>query len=382
MGAAAAQSQYTGPLFVAFELGWKEWKLAFTVGLDQKPVLRSMPARDLGRLEKEIARAKKRFKLARKARVVSCYEAGRDGFWLHRYLWASGIENQVVDSASIEVRRRRRRVKTDRVDGTKLVTMLVRREAGEQKVFSVVQVPSVEEEDQRHLHRELMTLKHERTRQVNRLKGLLASQGLRLSLQGDFEARLEAAQLWDGSPLPEGIRFRLQGEYERLVFVRHQITETEIERRRLLRESTSKSIQQVRDLGRLKGIGLNSVWLYVMEFFAWREFHNGKQVGSLAGLTPTAHQSGDEMRELGIDKAGNKRVRAMAIEIAWWWLHFQPQSELAQWYERRFGHGSKRMRRVGIVALARKLLIALWRYLDQGIVPAGAELKPEGCRLQ
>ncbi len=307
--------------------------------------------------------------------MVSCYEAGRDGFWLDRYLKSWSVENVVVDAASIEVKRRRRRVKTDRVDAVKLVTMLVRWDEGETTVWSVVRVPSVEEEDQRHLHRELLTLKKERTRQVNRMKGLLANQGVRLEVKKDFLERLEAVRLWDGSSLCAGFLFRLQREYERLEFIWEQVQELEAERRRLLRESESAEMDQIRDLSRLKGIGVNSAWLYVMEFFGWREFRNGKQVGSLAGLTPTHHQSGNLFREQGIDKSGNKRVRAMAIEIAWGWLRFQPHSQLSKWYQERFGGGGPRMRKVGIVALARKLLIALWRYLDQGVIPEGAELK-------
>ena len=362
-------------LYLAFDLGWTSWQLAFTVGLGQKPRQRSIRARDLLRLHQEIRRAKRRFGLPVRARVVSCYEAGRDGFWLHRYLVASGIENHVVDASSIELPRRRRRVKTDRVDASKLVRMLVRFDQGETKVWSAVRVPSPEQEDRRHLHRELASLKRERTRLVNRIKGLLASQGVQLAITKHYEKRLEAVRLWDGSPLPEGLRFRLQGEYERLMFVRGQIGEIEMERKRLLKESTDETVQQVRDLLQLKGIGNNCAWLYTMEFFSWRKFKNGREVGSLAGLTPTAHQSGDEMRELGIDKAGNRRVRTMAVEIAWGCLRLQPQSQLARWYEKRFGGGGPRMRRVGIVALARKLLIALWRYVDQGIVPEGAQLK-------
>jgi transposase len=289
MKTAAATKQYSGErLYLAFELGWNQWKLALTTELGQKPWVRSMPARDLGRLSAEIRRAKERFELSTRARVVSCYEAGRDGFWLHRYLEASGIENRVVDASSIEVKRRRRRVKTDRVDAGKLVTMLVRWETGERNVWSVVRAPSAKEEDRRHLHRELLTLKRERTRQVNRIKGLLAGQGIRLEVKGDFEQGLERIRLWDSSPLGEGLKFRLVGEFERWA----QIQELEARRRRLLRESQEKSVEQVRDLARLKGIGDNSAWLYVMEFFGWREFRNGKQVGSLAGLTPTPHQVG------------------------------------------------------------------------------------------
>ena len=377
MRTAAAEAKYTEEtLYVALELGWSTWKLAFTVGLGQKARLRSMPAGDVKRLEEEIGRAKERFGLRRRARVVSCYEAGRDGFWLHRYLEACGVKSLVVDAASIEVQRRRRRAKTDGLDAGKLVAMLVRGEEGEKRVWSVLRVPSVEEEDARQLHRELGTLKRERTRQINRIKGLLAGQGLRVERIGaDFPRWLERARLWDGSSLPAGLRFRLEGEHERLAFVQGQIQEVEAERRRRWKESKEKGVEKARRLAQLKGIGINASWLYGLEFFGWREFRNRKQVGSLAGLTPTPYQSGGSAREQGISKAGNKRVRAMAIEIAWGWLRFQPRSQLSRWYEERFGGGTSRQRRIGIVALARKLLIALWRWVDQGVLPEGAELR-------
>jgi transposase len=360
---------------LALELGWGEWKLGFTTGLGQKPRLRTMPAGDLARLSEEIRRAKERFRLPAKSRVVSCYEAGRDGFWLHRFLVAHGVENQVVDSASIEVNRRARRAKTDRLDVTKLVLMLVRYAEGERKVWSVVRVPSVEEEDRRQLHRELSMLKRERTRQSNRIKGLLASVGVRVAVQKDLAEQLDQVRLWDGSPLAPGLRLRLQGEVERLEFIVGQIKELEQERAELLRHSTAPEIDKVRQLVRLKGIGVNSAWVDVMEFFAWRQFRNRRQVGALAGLTPTPYTSGASSREQGISKAGNRHVRAMAIEIAWGWLRFQPRSKLTLWYRERFGHGNSRLRRIGIVAVARRLLVDLWRYVEFGVVPEGAELK-------
>lgn len=372
---AATRVEYSEALYLAFELGWEEWKLAFTVGLGQKPRLKTIAAGDRRQLLAEIRRAKERFGLAADARVVSCYEAGRDGFWLHRLLIAQGIDNRVVDSASIEIPRRRRRAKTDRLDATKLVMMLVRSELGDGRVWSVVRVPTAEEEDRRQLHRELLTLKKERTRQVNRIKGLLASVGVRIEVTRDLLEELEDVRLWDGSPLPPGLRFRLEGEFERWEFVHGQIQDLEAERRRWLREDESEAMAKVRDLEQLRGIGINSSWLFVMELFGWRKFANRKEVGSIAGLTPTPYQSGGPPREQGIDKAGNRRVRAMAIEIAWCWLRHQPRSRLSLWYQERFGHGSSRLRRVGIVALARKLLIALWRYLELGVIPEGAELK-------
>lgn len=362
-------------LYLAFELGNKKWKLGFTIGLGQSPRRRTIAAGDLVTLQREIRLAKKRFGLPQTAQVMSCYEAGRDGFWLHRYLVSEDIENLVVDSASIEVNRRAKRAKTDRLDVGKLLTMLIRYDYGEKKVWSVVHVPSVEAEDKRHLHRQLGTLKTDRTRHINRIKGLLVGQGVRIPVRADFLERLETVRLWDGSPLPPGLRSRLEREYAGLQFVNQQIKELEAERREMIRTSDDPSVEQVRVLMRLRGIGENSAWLFVMEFFGWREFRNRRQVGGLTGLTPTPYQSGDESQEQGISKAGNRPIRAMAIEIAWGWLRHQPHSELSLWYQRRFGHGSKRLRKIGIVALARKLLVAFWRYLEYGEIPAGAQLK-------
>jgi len=362
-------------LYLALDLSEAKWKLGFTNGLGQKPWIRTIDAGEVLLLEREIQRAKERFGLAADSRVLSCYEAGRDGFWLHRCLVASGIENVVVDAASIEINRRAKRTKTDRLDAGKLVRMLVRYASGEQKVWSVVHVPSLEAEDQRQIHREIATLKVDHTRHINRIHGLLAGQGIHVPIQADFLARMDELRLWDGAPLPAGLRARLEQEYACLQFVDEQIAAQEAQRRELLRTSTERYVEQVRQLMRLKGIGEQSAWRYVTEFFAWRAFRNRREVGALAGLAPTPYRSGDEQHELGISKAGNRLVRAMAIEIAWAWLQFQPESELSQWYRRRFGEGSKRIHKMGIVALARKLLIALWRYLEQGQLPAGAQLK-------
>jgi transposase len=338
--------------------------------------VRTISARDLEGLQREIELAKTRFGLPETARVMSCYEAGRDGFWLHRYLVEAGVENLVVDSSSIQVDRRFRRAKTDRMDVAKLVDLLMRYERGEKKVWRVVRVPGVEAEDRRHLHRELEDLKAQRTQHINRMKGLLAGQGVRVEEIGSgLPEQLNAIRLWNGQPIPEGLKARLRKEYERLQFVQGQIHELEAERVEAIRRSESPEVEKVRQLLRLKGIGLNSAWVDTMEFFAWRDFHNGKEVGGLAGLTPTPYQSGDSSRERGMSKAGNRHVRALAIEIAWGWLRYQPESELSQWYQRRFGDGSSRLRRIGIVALARKLLVALWRYLETGLVPQGAVLK-------
>lgn len=366
----------SGRLYLALELSEAEWKLGFTIGLGQAPRLRSIPARNLIRLSREIEQAKERFGLPKEAAVMSCYEAGRDGFWLHRYLETVGVRNLVVDSASIEVNRRFRRVKTDRLDVGKLLNMLVRYHQGEPKVWSVVHVPSAEVEDQRQLHRELMALKREQTHHINRMKGLLASQGVVLEVKKDFVEELVEVKLWDGSKIGSGLRGLLEREATRLELVREQIQALEKERKELLKNSSDPAMEQVRRLLRLKGIGMNSAWVDVMEFFAWRAFHNRRELGCLAGLTPTPYRSGESAREIGISKAGNRPVRALAIEIAWSWLRNQPNSQLSRWYRKRFAKGGSRVRRIGIVALARKLLIALWRYVEEGLLPEGAQLKP------
>jgi transposase len=368
-------SAFEPVLYLAFELSEAHWKLGFTIGVGQRPRERNIRSCDLAALQEEIQRAKKRFDLPETVRVVSCFEAGRDGFWLHRYLTQEGIENLVVDSSSIEVNRRQRRAKTDRMDVEKLLSQLIRYRSGDRKVWSVVHVPSVDDEDRRHLNRELSAAKKDRTRHNNRIKGLLVGQGVRLAIKDDFLDRLDGVRTWDGSPLPPGLQMRIRREYERMKLAGRQIKELERERIEAIRYSEDPSVDMVRQLLKLKGIGLNSAWLYTMEFFSWRKFRNRKEVGALAGLTPTPHESGSSSRERGMSKAGNRHIRGLAIEIAWGWLRYQPESELTQWYEERFGHGSSRIRRIGIVALARKLLVELWRYLETGAVPKGAVLK-------
>jgi len=376
--AATRNTQYSAfdpVLYLAFELSEANWKLGFTIGIGQRPRERNIRSCDLEALGEEIGQAKKRFDLSETARVVSCYEAGRDGFWLHRYLIQEGIENLIVDSSSIEVNRRQRRAKTDRMDVEKLLSQLIRYRSGDRKVWSVVHAPSVEDEDRRHLNRELAAAKKDRTRHNNRIKGLLVGQGVRLAIKDDFIDRLDAVRTWEGLPLPPGLQMRIRREYERMELAERQIKELERERIDAIRYSEDPSVDMVRQLLKLKGIGLNSAWLYTMEFFSWRKFRNRKEVGALAGLTPTPHESGSSSRERGMSKAGNRHIRGMAVEIAWGWLRYQPDSELTQWYEERFGHGSSRIRRIGIVALARKLLVELWRYLETGAIPKGAVLK-------
>jgi transposase len=322
----------------------------------------------------EIKSAKKRFGLAADTPVVSCFEIGRDGFWIDRALRSGGIHNVVVESASIEVNRRRRRRKTDRLDATKLLNMLMRFDLGEDHVWQVVNVPTVQEEDARQLHRELMTIRRDRTRLINQIKGLLAAQGVRLKLDKRFLQSLEGARLFDGQPLAEGLKRRLQRAFQRLVFIDSQAREMEKERIDQLRQSPDHSAEIARSLLMLQGIGINSAWLYSKEIFAWRRIRNRRELASLVGLTPTPYDSGESQRDQGISKAGSRWVRAMAIEIAWSWLRNQPQSKLSLWYQKRFGGGGSRQRKIGIVALARRLLVALWKYVETGEIPEGARL--------
>ena len=359
-------------LYLALDLGAGNWKLAFTVGLGQKPRLKTITGRSTLSLVLEIKAAKRRFGLPEDAPVLCCYEAGRDGFWLHRFLLAHGVQNQVVDSSSIEVNRRQRRAKSDRLDAVKLVEMLLRWHNGEHKVWSVVHAPSVEQEDQRQLHREMIKLKAERTAQSNSIKGLLAGLGLCVIVDETLPAQLEKVRPWDGAKLPLRLHQRLLREFERWQWIDRQIHELETERMAKIRDDQTPHVEKVRRLLNLKGIGDNGAWLLVYEFFAWRTIKNRRELGSLAGLTPTPYVSGESRREQGISKAGNRRVRWMMTELAWGWLRYQPASELSQWYKRRFSRGNTRLRKVGIIALARKLLIALWKYVEGGEVPAGA----------
>jgi transposase len=382
--ASAPRSTQRQPaLYLAFELGWSEWKLAFASAPADAPRLRSVGARNTQAVLEEIAKAKQRFGLPADAPVFCCYEAGRDGFWLHRWLSTQELHNSVVDSASIETKRRRRRAKNDRLDAAKLVSMLIRYHGGEQKVWSVVQVPGVEDEDRRQLHRDLLELKAERTQHINRIKGLLASCGLAVTKIGtDFPAVLAALRQWDGQPVAAELHKRLLREWERHQFVERQIRDLENERARQIRTSRSQPMEPVRKLLGLRGIGANSAWLFTLEFFSWRGIRNRKQLAALAGLAPTPYDSGASSREQGISKAGNRRLRTMAVEIAWCWLQFQPQSALSQWYAWRFGGGNSRQRRIGIVALARKVLVALWRYLETGHVPEGAATVDWKAKMQ
>jgi transposase len=332
----------------------------------------------LEQLQEEIEKAKERFDLDDDVWIVSCYEAGRDGLWLHRYLLSCGIENIVVDSSSIEVNRRKRRAKTDRIDAVKLLRMLMRYHGGERKIWSVVNVPSVEDEDGRNLNRDLDVLKKERNMHRNRIGALLIQQGIEVNNPSSkrFLEELDSLRTWDSKEIPSDLKERVVREYERLRMVEDQIRDLKREREQRVESGATPSLQKVSQLRTLYGIGPTSSWDFVMEMFGWRNFKNRREVGAFPGLTPTPYDSGGSQHEQGISKTGRGRIRSLSIQISWGWLRFQPQSKLTQWYNERYAGGGKRMRRIGIVAVARKLLIALWRYLEYGEIPEGARLRP------
>jgi transposase len=320
-----------------------------------------------------IGKAKERAGLGSQTRVHSCYEAGRDGWWLHRWLKEQGIDNLVVDSSSIEVHRRARRAKTDRLDGDKLLAMLLRYHGGETRVWSVVHEPTLEQEDARRVHRELQRLKAERTAHTNRIGELLVLHNLRPGhvCGRDWQAWWSAHQ----DQVPPLLRAEIVRECERLGLLNKQIVGIDKQRRHELAEHAQPAVAQ---LAGLRAIGMRSAWILTKELFEWRQFGNRRELAASAGLTPTPYNSGGSQIEQGISKAGNKRVRSLMVELSWMWLRLQPDSELTRWFNRRFAAGGKRMRRVGIVALARRLLIALWRFFRDGVIPAGAQLKPVG----
>ena len=359
-------------LYIAFELSNKAWKLAFGDGFKNRE--KTIAARCLDVLQSEIEKARKHFGMEKDVEIYSCYEAGRDGFWLHRYLVSCGIKNVVVDSASIEVNRRYRRAKTDRIDAGKLLQMLVRDIAGERKVWSVVRVPNIEQEDQRRTNRERERLLKERTGHINRIKSLLILHGIVVKPTKHFKENIECVTLWDGSKLPEHVKSELRREYDRYVTVNEQLDAVQKEQEEK-EKADDKISRQIETLKKLRSIGPVSSRYLVLECFGWRNFSNVKEVGAAAGLAPTPYNSGNSRIEQGISKAGNYRVRKVMIELGWLWLRYQSDSKLSRWFIKRFAFGGKRMRRIGIVALARKLLISLWKYLDKGIIPEGATLK-------
>jgi transposase len=358
-------------LYVAFELGKKDWKLAMTSGFGVAPWLRTIASGDWRAVERVIAQGRTRFGLPVGAAVVSCYEAGRDGFWIHRALVAQGVRNRVVDSASIEVNRRARRVKTDRLDAVKLVTMLVRVCLGERRVWSEVRVPTVADEAARQVSRERTALTQDQTRVINQMRGWLATWGATLPPRRPT-GWWTTVRDWAGAPLPAALQARLARAAARVAVLAAQIAELEDQQQAAV--ATAAAASPLRQLVQLKGVATTTASVLLDEGLVWRAFRNRRQIGGLLGFAPTPYNSGESAREQGISRAGNHRLQTISIQLAWNWVRWQPLSVLTQWYRERFGTGP-RLRRVGIVAVARRLVIALWRYVTTGVVPAGAILK-------
>jgi transposase len=308
--------------------------------------------------------------------VVSCYEAGYDGFWLHRLLTAAGISNFVFDAASIAVEQRSRRVKTDRIDGELLLRTLMAHLRGEPRVVRIVRIPSLEQEDARRASRERDRLVREQTVHTNRIKALLRLQGMAVGnpRRRDWLAWLERQRDWRDQPLPPHVLAEVKREHARLMVVREQLAAIEQAQTAEASAVPAPMREQQALLQRLKALGPAFAGTLVSELF-YKDFRNRREVASYCGLTHSPWQSGGIDREQGISKAGNRRVREKVIELAWLWLRHQPESALSQWFRTRTANAGKRARRVAIVALARKLIVALWRYLTTGLIPEQATMK-------
>jgi len=358
-------------LYVAFELGKKDWKLALTSGFGVTPWLRTVASGDLGGVERALRQGRERFGLPAQAPVVSCYEAGRDGFWIHRALTERGIANRVVDSASIEVNRRARRAKTDRLDALKLVQMLVRVCLGERDAWHEVRVPTVADEAARQVSRERTALKQAHTRVLNQMRGWLTTWGAALPSRrhGDWWTRVLD---WAGAALPGEVQARLARAEAQRAVLEGQMAELDAQQQAAVTAAAPTS--PLHQLVQLKGVATTSASVLLDEGLVWRAFRNRREVGGFLGFAPTPYESGASAREQGISHAGNKRLQAISIQLAWTWVRWQTRSALTLWYRERFGRG-KRSRRIGIVAVARKLVIALWRYVTTGVLPVGAILK-------
>jgi transposase len=366
-------------VYLVFELSKAKWKLGVLLPGSQKLSRYTINGGDLAALAARLAdMRKKAAATGRPVRILSCYEAGLDGHWLHRWLSGQDVINHEIDPSSIEVNRRARRAKTDRIDLEKLMRTLLAYLRGEPRVCSMVHVPTAEDEDRKRRTRERERLLKERTAHINRIKGLLHGQGIRdvSPLDRSFIKNLAGLRTGDGRLLPARLKEEIVREHERLGLVVRQFVELEAESRAELRAAQPASPEaRIMQLMDLKGIGLVGGQKLVNEAF-YRDFDNRRQVGSYFGLTGTPYDSGERSREQGISKAGNRRARELAIELAWLWIVHQPDSALARWFRNRVGDLKGRIRRIAVVALARKLMIALWRYLTTGLVPTGAVLHP------
>lgn len=361
-------------LFVALELSRSTWLVAMHSPIGDKISQHRLEGGDTEGLLKLLTRKRMQAaeKLGRPVRVACCFEAGYDGFWLHRWLCARGIDNRVLDAASLLVDRRARRAKTDRLDAAGLLRTLMALERGEARVCRVVHVPSPEQEDARRRSRERARLVVERGQHTSRIKGLLMTQGIRdfAPARGDWQARLEALRTPDGQPLAPCLRAELLREGRRLRQVMEMVAEVEAEQKAVAAAEDGNAAR----LARLRGIGTTFAAVLGNEVF-FRDFGNRREVGGYLGLAPSPWQSGGVRRDQGIAKSGNPRARRTAIELAWLWLRHQPGSALARWFHERVAGAKGRMRRIMLVAMARKLIVSLWRYVTTGTAPEGAVLK-------
>ena len=368
---APATGSDNGTAYVAIELSNVSWVVAVRHPRAGKVSIRNLAAGDAA----GIVALSDRARASGASRVLCCYEAGRDGFWLHRYLSARGVECLVLDPASLPVNRRARRAKSDRIDVRMLLRGVVGWDGGDRDACRPVRVPSSADEDARQPHREREALLKERGRHVNRIKALLATQGV-TGFEPLRRDRAELATLRDieGAALPAGLVRRLERELARLAVVVEQIAAVETVRDELVATPADATAVKAANLARLKSIGAQTATVLAREVF-YRSFDNRRQLGSYTGLCPSPWRSGGMVREQGVSKAGNARVRTCAIELAWLWLRWQPDSALSKWFRARVGDARGRVRRIAIVALARKLMVALWRYVETGLVPDGAVLK-------
>lgn len=368
-------------LAVALELATRTWKLALHDGQRENPAVKSVdapePEKRLGQVIDEIAKIKVKWALEPDVRTVVLYEAGQDGFWIARALQARGVEALICDPASLLVSRQARRAKTDRLDAIKLVLALRAWLGGKRDCLRAIRIPSVAAESGRHLVRERGELQKEIQQHRDRMRKLLRTVGCWENVGGDFTARLRHGLLrsYDGAPLPAPLRERIERECQRMALAEQQFSALE---EGLLAQLAPDVQQRVSHLQRLKAVGRVGATRLVLELF-WRRFRDRRQVGACVGLVPQPHDSGESHADQGISKQGNRRVRALLIEMSWFWLRYQPGSAISRWFaERTQGSKSKRSKRIAIVAVARRLAIALWRYLENGVVPAGAQLK-DGC---
>jgi transposase len=364
---------------MAFELSKAKWNLGVVLPGSKKMSRFTITGGDVVALAKRLAAIRaKAGRGGKPVRILACYEAGYDGHWLYRWLTAQGVACHEIDPASIEVNRRARRAKTDRIDLDRMMRTFLAHLRGEPRACSIVHVPSVADEDRKRCERERDRLVKERTAHTNRIKGLLHAQGIRDAMprRRGFVDNLADMRTGDGRPLPPRLKEEIVREHERLVLVDKQLAAVEAASKAACRAAEPGSAQaKIVRLANLKGIALTTGQVLVNEVF-YRRFDNRRQVGGYLGLTGMPYDSGDSRRDQGISKAGNGRARRVAIELAWRWLAFQPGSELACWFRQRVGDLKGRIRRIAVVALARKLMVALWRYLETGMVPTGAVLHP------